>query len=127
MTSPKHLDLQAAIAAAWERRAELTPSSKGAERDAVEAALELLDSGAARVAEPGAEGWTVHQWLKQAVLLSFRLYANAPLDGAGGAPVFDKVAMKFADGVPAASENPAFARCRVRWSAVPPLSLPAWC
>jgi 2,3,4,5-tetrahydropyridine-2,6-dicarboxylate N-succinyltransferase len=95
--TPDQHQLQAAIAAAWDRRAELSPASKGAERDAVEAALELLDSGAARVAEPGDAGWTVHQWLKQAVLLSFRLYANAPMDGAGGAPVFDKVAMKFAD------------------------------
>jgi 2,3,4,5-tetrahydropyridine-2-carboxylate N-succinyltransferase len=91
--------LQAAIGAAWERRAELTPGTAGADREAVEAALDLLDSGAARVAEPGAKpgDWVVHQWLKQAVLLSFRLYANAPMGGAGGAPVFDKVAMKFAD------------------------------
>jgi len=98
MTSTQpHSDLQAAIAAAWERRAELSPASAGADRDAVDAALELLDSGAARVAEPGADGWRVHQWLKQAVLLSFRLNANTPMAGAGGAPVFDKVAMKFAD------------------------------
>ena len=90
-SSQTPLDLQAAIAAAWERRAEL------ADRYAVDAALELLDSGAARVAEPGADGWRVHQWLKQAVLLSFRLNANAPMQGAGGAPVFDKVPMKFAD------------------------------
>jgi 2,3,4,5-tetrahydropyridine-2-carboxylate N-succinyltransferase len=96
-SSQTPLDLQAAIAAAWERRAELSPASAGADRDAVDAALELLDSGAARVAEPGADGWRVHQWLKQAVLLSFRLNANTPMQGAGGAPVFDKVAMKFAD------------------------------
>jgi 2,3,4,5-tetrahydropyridine-2-carboxylate N-succinyltransferase len=95
--TPDHTELQAAIAAAWERRAELSPASKGAERDAVEATLELLDAGAVRVAAPGESGWTVHQWLKQAVLLSFRLYANTPMAGAGGAPVFDKVAMKFAD------------------------------
>jgi 2,3,4,5-tetrahydropyridine-2-carboxylate N-succinyltransferase len=90
--------LQAAIEAAWERRGELHPGSTGADRDTVEEALGLLDSGAARVAEPGARPgeWLVHQWLKQAVLLSFRLYPNAPMDGAGGAPVFDKVAMKFA-------------------------------
>jgi 2,3,4,5-tetrahydropyridine-2-carboxylate N-succinyltransferase len=94
-TAP-HLDLQAAIETAWERRAELGPATTGVDRDAVEAALELLDAGAARVAEPGAAGWVVHQWLKQAVLLSFRLYPNAPMGGAGGAPVFDKVAMKFA-------------------------------
>ena len=96
-SSQTQLDLQAAIAAAWERRAELSPASAGADRDAVDAALELLDSGAARVAEPSADGWRVHQWLKQAVLLSFRLNANVPMQGAGGAPVFDKVPMKFAD------------------------------
>jgi len=95
----KHNPLRTAIEAAWERRAELHPATKGADREAVEAALDLLDSGAARVAEPGSEPgqWLVHQWLKQAVLLSFRLYANTPMGGAGGAPVFDKVAMKFAD------------------------------
>jgi 2,3,4,5-tetrahydropyridine-2-carboxylate N-succinyltransferase len=87
--------LQTAITLAWERRAGLNPATTGADREAVEAALELLDSGAARVAEPTAHGWAVHQWLKQAVLLSFRLNANAPMGGAD-APVFDKVALKFA-------------------------------
>ena len=96
MTATAHSDLQSAIVSAWERRAELSPATMGADRDAVEAALALLDSGAARVAEPGTDGWVVHQWLKQAVLLSFRLYPNAGMGGAGGAPVFDKVAMKFA-------------------------------
>jgi 2,3,4,5-tetrahydropyridine-2,6-dicarboxylate N-succinyltransferase len=95
MSTAANSDLQTAIASAWERRTALSPATTGADRDAVEAALELLDSGAARVAEPGAEGWVVHQWLKQAVLLSFRLYPNTAMDGAGGAPVFDKVAMKF--------------------------------
>ncbi|HUW79948.1 MAG TPA: 2,3,4,5-tetrahydropyridine-2,6-dicarboxylate N-succinyltransferase [Acidocella sp.] len=90
-------DLQQAIASAWERRTELSPATVGADRGAVEAALALLDSGAVRVAEPGADGWVVHQWLKQAVLLSFRLYANTIMAGGGGAPVFDKVAMKFED------------------------------
>jgi 2,3,4,5-tetrahydropyridine-2-carboxylate N-succinyltransferase len=85
--------LKTTIEAAWDRRASLSPATSGADRDAVEAALELLDSGAARVAEPGAEGWTVHQWLKQAVLLSFRLNPNLLMDG----PVFDKVPLKFAD------------------------------
>jgi 2,3,4,5-tetrahydropyridine-2-carboxylate N-succinyltransferase len=93
-TAP-HSDLQSAIEAAWERRTELNPATGGVDRDAVEAALDLLDSGAARVAELLDNVWAVHQWLKQAVLLSFRLYPNAPMDGAGGAPVFDKVAMKF--------------------------------
>ncbi len=91
-----NLDLQAAIEAAWSRRAEISASTMGVDRDAVESALEMLDSGTARVAEPGENGWVVHQWLKQAVLLSFRLHPNAPMAGAGGAPVFDKVGMKFA-------------------------------
>jgi 2,3,4,5-tetrahydropyridine-2-carboxylate N-succinyltransferase len=90
------MDLQEAIEAAWERRGSLSPTTTGADREAVTAALALLDSGAARVAEPADGGWVVHQWLKQAVLLSFRLNANAPMGGAGEAPVFDKVSMKFA-------------------------------
>jgi 2,3,4,5-tetrahydropyridine-2-carboxylate N-succinyltransferase len=95
MSAVQHLDLQTAIAAAWERRADLSPATSGADREAVEAALELLDSGQARVAAPGASGWTVHQWLKQAVLLSFRLNPNSVM-GAADAPVFDKVPVKFA-------------------------------
>src|SRR6478735_3859071 len=89
-------DLERAIAAAWERRSEVTPAS-GDVREPVEAALELLDSGRARVAEPdGQGGWKVNQWLKQAVLLSFRLNDNVLVDGgAGGAPAFDKVPSKF--------------------------------
>lgn len=90
-------DLAAAIDQAWETRTEITPASSAA-RESVEAALELLDSGAARVAEPdGAGGWRVNQWLKKAVLLSFRLNDNAVIDGgSAGAPAFDKVPSKFA-------------------------------
>ncbi|MDE8349193.1 MAG: 2,3,4,5-tetrahydropyridine-2,6-dicarboxylate N-succinyltransferase [Acidocella sp.] len=88
-----HSPLQSAIETAWARRTELTPATKGADRDAVEAALEMLDAGTARVAEPGENGWVVHQWLKQAVLLSFRLYANTKLGGT--LPAYDKVALKF--------------------------------
>jgi 2,3,4,5-tetrahydropyridine-2-carboxylate N-succinyltransferase len=58
--------------------------------------LQALDSGRLRVAAPTETGWVVHAWLKQAVLLSFRLNDNAAVPGAGGAPVFDKVAVKFA-------------------------------
>ena len=67
-------------------------------RDAVETALGQLDSGAARVAEPdGNGGWRVNQWLKKAVLLSFRLNDNALIDGgSAGSPAFDKVPSKFA-------------------------------
>jgi 2,3,4,5-tetrahydropyridine-2-carboxylate N-succinyltransferase len=87
-------DLEAAISAAWEDRAAVTPASSDV-REPVEAALELLDSGKARVAEPdGAGGWKVNQWLKQAVLLSFRLNDNRVMEGAG-APAYDKVPSKF--------------------------------
>jgi 2,3,4,5-tetrahydropyridine-2-carboxylate N-succinyltransferase len=83
------------IDALWDRRTEISSATRGPDRDAVDEALALLESGAARVAEPGAAGWQVNQWLKKAVLLSFRLYDSAPMPGAGGAPVFDKVPMKF--------------------------------
>ncbi|MDE2517610.1 MAG: 2,3,4,5-tetrahydropyridine-2,6-dicarboxylate N-succinyltransferase [Rhodospirillales bacterium] len=88
--------LQTAIETLWETRETLNASTRGAPRDAVEAALDALDSGAARVAEPTAQGWHVHQWLKKAVLLSFRLVDSTPMEGAAGAPVFDKVPLKFA-------------------------------
>jgi 2,3,4,5-tetrahydropyridine-2-carboxylate N-succinyltransferase len=88
-------DLEARIAELWERRTTITPATAGADRDAVAAALDLLDSGAARVAEPDGEGgWRVNQWLKQAVLLSFRLEDNTlrPHEGAGA---WDKVPLKW--------------------------------
>jgi 2,3,4,5-tetrahydropyridine-2-carboxylate N-succinyltransferase len=88
-------DLEARIADLWERRSTITPATTGADREAVAAALELLDSGAARVAEPdGQGGWRVNQWLKQAVLLSFRLEDNTlrPDQGAGA---WDKVPLKW--------------------------------
>ncbi|HTM94986.1 MAG TPA: 2,3,4,5-tetrahydropyridine-2,6-dicarboxylate N-succinyltransferase [Croceibacterium sp.] len=85
------------IELAWEERDTVSSASTSV-RETVEAALELLDSGKARVAEPdGAGGWRVNQWLKKAVLLSFRLYDNEVMDGgAAGAPAFDKVPSKFA-------------------------------
>jgi len=90
-------DLERAIADAWESRAAVTTASVDVRRP-VEAALALLDSGEARVAEPdGQGGWRVNQWLKQAVLLSFRLNDNTLVPGgAAGAPAFDKVPSKFA-------------------------------
>lgn len=89
--------LAATIDTAWDNRADLSTSTKGEVRDAVDAALELLDSGSARVAEPdGNGGWTVNQWLKKAVLLSFRLNANGLIAGSpGGGNWFDKVPSKF--------------------------------
>ena len=61
-----------------------------------EAALDALDSGQVRVAEKGDTGWQVNQWLKKAVLLSFRLTDSTPMQGPGGTPVWDKVPLKFA-------------------------------
>ncbi|CAN5268953.1 2,3,4,5-tetrahydropyridine-2,6-dicarboxylate N-succinyltransferase [soil metagenome] len=90
-------DLQATIEAAWDARDTIGFGTHGPVRDAVESALAALDSGTARVAEPSAEGWVVNQWLKKAVLLSFRLNDNNLVEGgAGGAPAFDKVPSKFA-------------------------------
>ena len=66
---------------AWEDRESLTASTRGAARDAVEAALDGLDSGRLRVAEKTAHGWQVHQWLKKAVLLSFRLNDMVEIPG----------------------------------------------
>jgi 2,3,4,5-tetrahydropyridine-2-carboxylate N-succinyltransferase len=90
------LDLESAIEEAWEKRDGLSPSSKGPARDAIEAVMARLDEGALRVAEKTGAGWQVHQWVKKAVLLSFRLADMAPIPGGpGGAPWFDKVASKF--------------------------------
>jgi 2,3,4,5-tetrahydropyridine-2-carboxylate N-succinyltransferase len=89
-------ELEAAIEAAWETRDTVTPASSDVRR-IVEETVGLLDAGIARVAEPdGAGGWKVNQWLKKAVLLSFRLNDNEPIPyGAAGADAFDKVPLKF--------------------------------
>ena len=87
--------LQRPIEDLWEKRDTLTSATKGAARDAVEAALEALDNGSVRVAEKTTGHWQVNQWLKKAVLMSFRLTDSGPMEGPGGAPVWDKVPMKF--------------------------------
>lgn len=99
--------LEAVIESAWETRAEVSPRTGGDVRQAVEQALELLDSGRARVASRGADGtWTTHQWLKKAVLLSFRLSDNELVRGGdrgpasnapGVGPWWDKAPNKFGD------------------------------
>lgn len=90
-------DLKSVIEAAFEQRASITPATVTAEvKAAVIAAIELLDSGKARVAEKIAGEWVTHQWLKKAVLLSFRINDNQVMDGAENR-FFDKVPMKFAD------------------------------
>jgi 2,3,4,5-tetrahydropyridine-2,6-dicarboxylate N-succinyltransferase len=91
-------DLAATIDAAWEARDTIDAHTRGPVRDAVAEALRLLDRGEARVAAPdGQSGWTVHQWLKKAVLLSFRLNDMEAIPGGpGGAHWWDKVPSKFA-------------------------------
>jgi len=89
--------LEDAIEAAWNKRESLRVTTQGEERDAVEEALALLDSGTVRVAEKQGDTWVVNQWLKKAVLLSFRLNDNQIIEGPGGANWFDKVPSKFAD------------------------------
>jgi len=85
--------LRRAIEQLWDTRETLSASTSGADRAAVEEALGLLDTGALRVAEPGPSGWTVNEWLKKAVLLSFRLNDSHPVPGTGG-PAYDKVRLK---------------------------------
>lgn len=88
--------LEQTIETLWEGRDDLSPATSGAPRDAVNAALDLLDSGTRRVAEKVNGQWTVNQWLKKAVLLSFRLNDMETIPGGpGGAHWWDKVPSKF--------------------------------
>nr|WP_070961337.1 2,3,4,5-tetrahydropyridine-2,6-dicarboxylate N-succinyltransferase [Hyphomonas sp. Mor2] len=90
--------LAALINAAWDDRSELNTDTQGEIREAVEASLSLLDSGEVRVAEPdGKGGWQVNEWLKKAVLLSFRLNPNVIMEGGPGhrGTWWDKVPSKF--------------------------------
>ena len=89
-------DIEAIINAAWESREEITPETTGNQREAVEDALQLLDSGQVRVAEKTTKGWIVNQWLKKAVLLSFRLNDMVTIEnGPGNSFWYDKVPSKF--------------------------------
>lgn len=88
--------LRSTIETLWERRDGLNAQTKGADREAVETALEGLEAGTYRTAEKVGGEWVVNEWLKKAVLLSFRLFDSQLMEGNGGAPVWDKVAMKFA-------------------------------
>ena len=90
------MSLEAVIDAAWETRGQISPRTGGEIRNAVEAAIAALDKGDRRVAQPdGAGGWHVNQWLKKAVLLSFRMSDNAVVPGPAGANWYDKVPSKF--------------------------------
>ena len=89
--------LENIVDAAWEVRDTISLATRGEVRDAVNEALALLDNGERRVAEKIDGAWIVNQWLKKAVLLSFRLNDNVITPGPGGANWFDKVPSKFAD------------------------------
>ena len=91
------MSLIATIDAAWDARDTISPATTGDVRDAVNSALSMLDDGNARVAEPVGDGWQVNQWLKKAVLLSFRLNDNSIMPGPGGSNWWDKVPSKFAN------------------------------
>jgi 2,3,4,5-tetrahydropyridine-2-carboxylate N-succinyltransferase len=95
------MTLEATIDAAWEVRDTISTTTQGTVREAVETAISALDGGDLRVAEPDGSGiWRVNQWLKKAVLLSFRLNDNAIIQGPGAGTAtanwFDKVPSKFA-------------------------------
>ena len=90
-------ELQRTIDETWESRDSVSPTTRGAVRSAVEETLAALGRGEIRVAEKIGNGWQTHQWIKKAVLLSFRLNAMAPIPGGpGGAQWYDKVPSKFA-------------------------------
>jgi len=90
-------DLQSTIEAAWDNREAISADTRGAVREAVETALDLLDRGEARAAAKIGKEWVVNQWLKKAVLLSFRLNDMGLIAGApGGASWWDKVPSKLA-------------------------------
>jgi 2,3,4,5-tetrahydropyridine-2-carboxylate N-succinyltransferase len=88
--------LQTTIETAWEQRASISPATTDARlKQAVDETISLLDEGRLRVAEKSAGSWITHQWIKKAVLLSFRLHDNSVID-AGATRYYDKVPSKFA-------------------------------
>jgi len=114
-------DIRGVIEQAFDRRDEISTDTQGEVREAVDTALRMLDSGQARVAEPTAEGWQVNEWLKKAVLLSFRLNDMTTISGGpGGATWWDKVPSKFAGWDDARFREAGFRavpNCAVRHSA----------
>ena len=102
--------LEALINAAWDDRASLSPETKGETRDAIEAAIMALDSGEMRVASKSGNGdWVVHQWLKKAVLLGFRIHPNAVMTGGPqDGHFYDKVPSKFEGWTEADFQRAAF-------------------
>lgn len=116
-----HDDLQKAIEEAFENAEEINTDTKGAVREAVEETLDLLDAGKVRVAEKQGEYWIVNQWLKKAVLLSFRLTETEVMKGGPGDAVWwDKIPSKFSGWNKSNFESAGFRavpNCTVRHSA----------
>lgn len=102
--------LETLINAAWDDRASLSPATTGETRDAIEAAIMALDSGEMRVASKAGNGdWVVHQWLKKAVLLGFRIHPNAVMTGGPqDGHFYDKVPSKFEGWTEADFQKAAF-------------------
>ena len=116
-------ELERTIEAAFDR--DGSGSTRGEVRDAVEAALDGSTSGELRVAEKTGGGWQVHQWLKKAVLLSFRLNDMVEIPGGPSRRRrrwWDKVPSKFAGWWRTAFATPGFARCRARSCGARPIS-----
>lgn len=87
--------LQNEIDKLWENRAQLSPTTQGVARETVDQVLNLLDIGKLRVATQADQKWTIHEWIKKAVLLSFRLYDNHAMKSEIGIAAYDKVSLKF--------------------------------
>lgn len=103
--------LQNVIETAFERRADITPANVDTvTREAITHVIDLLDTGALRVAEKIDGQWVTHQWLKKAVLLSFRINDNQVMEGAE-TRYYDKVPMKFAGYDEARFQREGFPRC----------------
>ena len=128
MAAPQTEQLEHIVETAWEAREGITPATKGELRDAVEAAFEGLDSGTFRVAEKTDRGWKINQWLKKAVLLSFRLNDMAPISGGPGTNTswWDKVPSKFEGWGDNRFREAGFRAVRTAPCAAPPSSRRAW-
>ena len=119
--------LETTINAAFDARDGISTATKGEVRDAVDAALDLLDKGKARVAEREASGWKVNQWLKKAVLLSFRLNDMSAISGGPGLRGGTRCRRNSTAGARTGFAMPVSARCRARSCAAPPTSPRTWC
>ncbi len=115
MSDHRLSDLETAVEQAWDARADIATTTTGFIRESVEEAIDLLDSGLVRVAEKVDGEWVVRQWLKKAVLLSFRLHANVLMTGSGGlthepgiGPWWDKVPGKCVSWTPHDFETAGF-------------------